>query len=131
MELSIIIQTARRNRQWIISDLAKATGFSVGTLRAWEQGRRTPSGEALRALEKVLPLGGTWLDDCKWVSPAGRIYTLAIGPGFKVDKAVSTQDSTIKNYAERARAIYENRTAGDFTWEGFLSCFLADATRKS
>ena len=43
---------------------------------------------------------------------------------------VSIQDNAIKSYAERAQAIYRDRTAGDFTWEGLLSCFLADATRK-
>lgn len=50
-------------------------------------------------------------------------------PAENANKNISAQDSAIKNYAERARSIYANRTAGDFTWEGFLSCFLADATR--
>ena len=38
-------------------------------------------------------------------------------------------DVVFKNYATRAEVIYRNQTAGDFTWEGFLSCFLADAKK--
>lgn len=37
---------------------------------------------------------------------------------------VETIDTIVKDFAKKAETIYENRTAGDYTWEGFLSSFL-------
>ncbi|HOU67142.1 MAG TPA: hypothetical protein PKW49_00985 [Paludibacteraceae bacterium] len=51
-------------------------------------------------------------------------------PAENANKNISAQASAIKNYAQQARRIYTNRSAGEFTWEGLLSCFLAEATRR-
>ena len=35
-------------------------------------------------------------------------------------------DEIIEAYAKKAHEIYVNRTAGDYTWTGFLAAFLTD-----
>lgn len=37
---------------------------------------------------------------------------------------VETIDTIIKDFAKKAGTIYVERTAGDYTWEGFLTAFL-------
>lgn len=37
---------------------------------------------------------------------------------------VESIDTIIKDFAKKAETIYENGTAGDYTWEGFLTAFL-------
>jgi len=39
---------------------------------------------------------------------------------------MSDLDVILKKYAEKCETIYENRTAGDHTWEGVLSSFLRE-----
>jgi len=44
------LQQARFRRNLRVEDVARATGYSPGTIQAWEQGRHTPSIEALARL---------------------------------------------------------------------------------
>jgi putative transcriptional regulator len=45
------IKTIRKNAKATQIEFAKMIGVSVGTLRNWEQGRRTPDGPALALLK--------------------------------------------------------------------------------
>lgn len=39
---------------------------------------------------------------------------------------MDTIDEVVAEYADIAKTIYEKRLAGDHTWSGFLTRFLAD-----
>lgn len=38
-------------------------------------------------------------------------------------------DDLIKKYAAKAGRIYDNRTAGDFTWHGLLADFVREMAK--
>ncbi|MCX2715978.1 helix-turn-helix domain-containing protein [Mycolicibacterium sp. J2] len=46
--------TLRRERGFSVSDLARLSGTSLGTIHAWEAGRRTPQIDILAAVMAVL-----------------------------------------------------------------------------
>lgn len=42
----------------------------------------------------------------------------------EINTEPKSQKDLIREYAEKAASIYEERTAGEFTWEGLLGSFL-------
>ena len=40
-----------------------------------------------------------------------------------------TKDQVINAYAEKAQQIYDQQTAGDYTWLGFLRAFVDEYER--
>ena len=54
MELHVQIKNARKKAGLSQSQASKAWGVNVDTLQAWEQGRNTPRGLALKALTEIL-----------------------------------------------------------------------------
>lgn len=50
-------------------------------------------------------------------------------PATSVSNVKRDVPDVVEAYAEHAERIYENRTAGDFTWVGFLNEFLREVAR--
>lgn len=82
--LGNLIQSQRRKMGLKVEDLAERTNLSVGTIRAIEQGRRTPSVEAFAKIETILDIeDGQWIESDTWVDPSGNQHVLALMPGGK------------------------------------------------
>lgn len=44
----------------------------------------------------------------------------------KLQKQFDAEDELVKRFAVRLQRIYDNRTAGDYTFEAVLSVFLSE-----
>jgi transcriptional regulator with XRE-family HTH domain len=73
------IQEARFTRKLSVKELSEESGLSYGTIRAYEQNRRTPSVESFHKLLVALEIEGLkWTNSQTWIHPdTGVEYTLA------------------------------------------------------
>jgi len=73
------IQEARFTRKLSVKELSKKSGLSYGSIRAYEQNRRTPSVESFHKILGALDIQGlNWVNSQTWVHPeTGIEYTLA------------------------------------------------------
>jgi transcriptional regulator with XRE-family HTH domain len=63
-QLGLLIRKSRVKKGLLISDVAKAVGYSANHLSNWENGNREPSGLALLRLVKFLEMD--LLGDSLW-----------------------------------------------------------------
>lgn len=101
------IQEARFTRKLSVKELSEESGLSYGTIRAYEQNRRTPSVESFHKLLVALDIQGlTWVNSQTWVHPeTGVEYTLApFASGRPKNSGVRTRDYAQKQVAA-VRAI--------------------------
>lgn len=87
MNLATHLQDRRHALKYSVDFVAEKTGLSVGTIRAYEQGRRIPSAVALKKLDEVLVLDGNWYNSTTWrwnvsSDPDQSLLRLSLDKGF-------------------------------------------------
>lgn len=83
-----LLQDTRRNLGLSVEEIALETKLSIGSIRAYEQSRRTPSAASLKLLLHSLGLEktGIWLSSDVWQSPDSSVYALAPFAGGHIRK---------------------------------------------
>lgn len=83
MSLGTWIQNERRQAGLSVTELATESGLSYGSIRAYEQGRRMPSVQAMNKLLVALDFQGAyWTTPTTWKDPVtGQLYDFARYPG--------------------------------------------------
>ena len=78
MTIGGYLQALRFANDVSVGVLSEKSGCSVGSIRAYEQNRRTPSAKALRILLYCLHDSDShWIDNTTWKDPFGTVYNLA------------------------------------------------------
>lgn len=141
MELGTLIRDARKEAGLTQAELGELLGFSsphnTPSLSRWETGKM---GMTLRNFEKLLeflPIKGDWHTHGVWRDPDGVLHNLVMSgqtkefkisynPVSRLNRSEENErrKQVLKYYAQAAERIYEERTAGDFTWEGLLMSFF-------
>jgi transcriptional regulator with XRE-family HTH domain len=105
MSIGRILQEARFAKHLSVDSVADQANMAVGTLRAYEHGRRMPSAEAFKKLIPVLEIDGIWLSNSTWHSrETDELYNLAPrnGGAATSDKVTSDELSTMRVRAIKA-----------------------------
>lgn len=111
MSLGRFLQDKRIRLQLTVEEVAVKANVSVGTVRAVEQGRRTPSVKSMTGLLSALDITeSTWVDSVTWQDPLTFLnYNLAPkAGGWPNDK--KTADYTVsesKHMTDLARTRIE------------------------
>lgn len=147
MELSELIQQVRTSSGLTQVEFAEAIGLQKGgfvSVSRYERGINKPSIGTFERMVEAFDVPGGWETDKVWRDPDGDLHDLSVPkPGRPLNSTHSKIDYTqvvpnsatrselaeerrriLKHYAQEAERIYENRTAGDFTWEGLLMSFF-------
>lgn len=81
MHLGYYLQDERKEAKMSVEKLAELSSLSPGSIRAYEQGRRTPSAKSWKALEAHLEFQGQWLSSTAWQDGEGEIHHFAHSGG--------------------------------------------------
>ena len=114
------IQELRHDQGITVVDLASSCDLSPGSIRAYEQGRRTPSAIAYKKILKALGAyrESDWVDDLVWVHPeTGQPFDVARDAGFHPKKQaqnfVWVCFSTDFKGREHAMAVFSTQAQAD------------------
>ena len=144
MELSELIKQVRTSSGLTQVEFAEAIGLQKGgfvSVSRYERGMNKPSIGTFGRMVEAFDVPGEWETDRVWRDSDGDLHALSIPkPGRPLNSKISytqvvpnsatrselaeQRHRILKHYAAEAARIYEERTAGDFTWEGLLMSFF-------
>ena len=144
MEFSELIKQVRMSSGLTQAEFAEAIGLQKGgfvSVSRYERGLNKPSIGTFQRIVEAFDVPGEWETDKVWLDPDGDLHDFSIPkPGRPLNSKIGytqfvpnsatrselaeERHRVLKYYAAEAARIYENRTAGDFTWEGLLMSFF-------
>lgn len=141
MELGTLIRDARLEAGLTQAELGELLGFSSPenspSLSRWETGKMGITLHNFEKLLEFLPIKGDWHTHGIWRDPDGVLHNFATSypnkeskisynPVSRLNRSEENErrKQVLKHYAQEAERIYEERTAGDFTWEGLFMSFF-------
>lgn len=138
MELGKLIRNTRTKANLTQQDFAVKLGLGKGgevSVSRWERGVVTPNQKTFNKMVDMFDIAGEWNDSGCWIDADGDIHDfnpaqrrpvgrINYNRKVKASENIDHRRKVLKQYAEECQRIYEERTAGDFTWEGVLMSFF-------
>jgi transcriptional regulator with XRE-family HTH domain len=90
-----VLRIERQRARLTQGELAAAVGVSVATVKAWEQGRRSPYPAALARLAMVLVVSESRLTGGPWPPPNANLRELREARGWSIRNAAERLGETV------------------------------------